>query len=324
MVFLLWLTEEIMASKKSNLHVPVSVGWVKLSVWWQASRPSFFIATLVPLILGFTAVVKYTGARPWGLFALILFGSFAVHLATNLANDLFDYMQGVDDGVGIGGSRVIQEGKITPLALVAAIAILYILALAVAVVIVHLSGVKSLWALIVFAAFSSFFYVAPPVKYGHRALGELMVFLNMGLIMTSGTFLALSGGPWDKRILALALPVSFMVASILYFQSLPEIEIDLKAGKYTLANTLGKTRAAFLQTLWWPLIWLLLLMLWLTGMIAWPAVLCLLTVPLHWMIVRRIKAAGDGDWVELDCSGHLIRKLYLANGLILIGALALN
>jgi 1,4-dihydroxy-2-naphthoate octaprenyltransferase len=313
-----------MASKNPDLPAPVSAGRARLSAWGQASRPPFFIATLGPLSLGFTAAVKYTGARPWGLFALILFGSFAVHLATNLANDLFDHVQGVDGGAGIGGSRVIQEGKITPLALAAAIAVLYVLALVAAVVIVHLSGVKSLWALIVFAALSSFFYVAPPVKYGHRALGELMVFLNMGLIMTVGTFLALSGGLWDKRVLALALPVSFMVAGILYFQSLPEIEIDLQAGKHTLANTLGKTRAAFLQALWWPLVWLLLLMLWLTGLTAWPAVLGLLTAPLHWAAVRRIKAAGDGDWVELDRSGHLIRKLYLANSLILIGALALN
>ncbi len=298
-------------------------GLTAFQSWWQASRPPFYIATLAPLILGFTAAVKYTGQYHWGLFALILFGSFVVHLATNLANDLFDHVQGVDAGPNIGGSRVIQEGKISPRALGLALVVLYGLGLGSAALIVHLSGETFLWALIVFAALSSFFYVAPPVKYGHRALGELFVFLNMGLIMTGGTYLALAGG-WDRRVLALALPVAFMVAGILYYQSLPEIETDLAAGKHTLANVLGKSRAALVFTLWWPLVWLLMINLWLSDLAAWPVWLGLLTSPLHLAAVKKIRAAGEGDWLDLDRHGHLVRKLYLINGLILIVAVAVK
>ena len=293
-------------------------------IWWQASRPPFFVATLGPLFLGFTAAVKYTGqARP-ALFALVLGACLLVHLATNLANDLFDHLQGVDAGAGIGGSRVIQEGKISPLALALALAVLYGLALALAFAIVRLSGRPVLWALIVFAALSSFFYVAPPLKYGHRALGEVMVFINLGLIMPIGAFLALSAGLWDKRVAALALPVSFMVADILYFQSLPEMEIDPTVGKITLAGRLGPERAVFLQALWWPLIWLLMITLWLAGLAAWPALLGLATLPLHLLALRRTRAAAAGDWVSLDRHGHLIRKLYLLNSLFLILAVAVN
>jgi 1,4-dihydroxy-2-naphthoate octaprenyltransferase len=151
-----------------------------------------------------------------------------------------------------------------------------------------------------------------------------MVFINMGLIMTIGTFLALSAGLWDKRVAALALPVSFMVADILYFQSLPEMEIDPTVGKLTLAGRLGPERAVFLQTLWWPLIWLLMITLWLTGLAAWPALLGPATLPLHLPALRRARAAAAGDWVSLDRHGHLIRKLYLLNSLLLILAVALN
>jgi len=294
-----------------------------LKSWWQASRPAFYIATLAPLTLGFTASVKWGGDYRWGLFVLILLASFLVHLATNLANDLFDHWQGVDGGPNIGGSRVIQEGKISPKALALALFILYGLALALAVAIVNISGQKALWALIVFAALSSFFYVAPPVKYGHRALGELFVFLNMGLIMTGGAYLACAGA-WDKGILALALPVSFMVAGILYYQSLPEIDTDLAAGKRTLANQLGKQGALLVFILWWPLVWLLMLMLWLSGLAAWPVCLAPVALPLHLAAVRKIKAAGDGDWLPLDRHGHLVRKLYFISGCLLIAAVALN
>ena len=294
-----------------------------LEAWWQASRPPFFVATLGPLALGCAAAVKYSGqARP-ALFALVLGASFLVHLATNLANDLFDHWQGVDAGPGIGGSRVIQEGKLSPRALSLALVILYGLALGAALVIVRLSGRPILWALIVFAALSSFFYVAPPIKYGHRALGEVMVFLNMGLIMTVGAFLALSP-VWDRRVVALALPVSFMVAGILYFQSLPEMEIDPAVGKVTLAGRLGPARAVFLQALWWPLVWLLMITLWLAGLAAWPVLLGLLTLPLHLSALKKTRAAAAGDWPGLDRHGHLIRKLYLFNSLALVAAVAAN
>ena len=292
--------------------------------WWQASRPPFYIATLVPLTLGFVAAGGQTGEYRGWLFALILFGSFVVHLATNLANDLFDHVQGVDAGPNIGGSRVIQEGKITPRALTVALGLLYGLGFLSAIIIVQASGRPVLWVLIVFAALSSFFYVAPPVKYGHRALGELFVFINMGLIMTGGTFLAV-GGAWDSRVLALALPVGFMVAGILYYQSLPEIVTDLAAGQLTLANVLGKTRAAFLFLLWWPLVWLLMINLWLAGLAAWPVLLTPLTFPLHLAALKRIKAVGeDGDWLELDQHGHYVRKMYFLNGILLIIAVVLN
>ncbi|MDR1920585.1 MAG: prenyltransferase [Candidatus Adiutrix sp.] len=292
--------------------------------WFQAARPSFYIATLAPLTLGFTAAGKFSGEYDWPFFLLILLACLLVHMAANLANDLFDHLQGVDAGPGrIGGSRVIQEGKISPRALALALVVLYSLALALAFVVVRHSKVEALWPLIIFAALSSFFYVAPPIKYGHRALGELFVFLNMGLIMTAGTFLALCGR-WDGRIIALALPLAFMVAGILYYQSLPEIDADLAAGKRTLANLLGKTRAAFLFLLWWPLVWLLMINLWFAGLAAWPALLGPATAPLHLMACRRVKAAGDGDWLELDLHGHLVRKLYLINGLILIAAAALG
>ena len=290
--------------------------------WWQATRPPFFIATIAPLSLGFVAAIKYTGQNRWGLFLLILLASFVVHLATNLANDLFDYWQGVDDGPNIGGSRVIQEGKIAPKTMAVVLVCLYVLGLGGAIIIINLSGQPYLWGLVIFAALSSFFYVAPPIKYGHRALGELFVFINMGLIMTAGVFLAVAGS-FDLRVLALALPVSFMVSGILYYQSLPEIDSDKEAGKKTLANVLGRDKASFLYLLWWPLVWLLMIFLYLAGLSAWPILLGLATCPLHVAVVRRIREAGEGDWLPLDAYGHLVRKLYLINSLLLIVGVAL-
>ncbi|MFH1092414.1 MAG: prenyltransferase, partial [Pseudomonadota bacterium] len=77
--------------------------------WYQASRPPFYVATLIPLILGLVLAHKLTGEWRLGRFLLLNLGAFMVHLATNLANDLFDHALGADAGESIGGSRVIQQ-----------------------------------------------------------------------------------------------------------------------------------------------------------------------------------------------------------------------
>lgn len=72
-----------------------------------------------------------------------------------------------------------------------------------------------------------------PHKYGHRAMGELFVFVNIGTVMVTGTSYTLTG-VFSMKALVLSIPVGLMVAGILHFQSLPEIEIDKASGKNTL------------------------------------------------------------------------------------------
>ena len=227
----------------------------KCRAWWQACRPPFFITAAIPVTLALALAFRVQGQvtpGQWGVWLLLLLGCFLGLTIANFANDLFDHILGVDEGENIGGSRVIQAGLISPRQLSAALLLLIPATLVVgAALIFSLPPAlrPGLWAATLFAVASAVFYVAPPIRYGHRALGELFVCLNMGLIMvTAGATLLL--GRFDLRSLALALPVGLMVAGVLYYQSLPEIETDLAAGKHTLANRLGKDKAALVFKLW--------------------------------------------------------------------------
>lgn len=293
----------------------------RLRAWYQASRPPFYIATVIPLVLGLVLAGRDTGQWLWGRFILINLGAFMVHLATNLADDLFDYILGADAGESIGGSRVIQQGKITPFQLGWALILLYAAAFVVAAILVRLSGQNILWLFVAVAGFSSLFYVAPPVKYGYRGLGEVMVFLNMGLIMVGGAYLVLAE-TWRWALIWYSLPVGLMVAGILYFQSLPDIDTDRAVGKYTLAVRLGKRGSATGFRLNWLAVYASMIGLWIGGLAAWPVWGCILTLPWFTRANRYIHATED--WVELDRHGHLVRKLYLINGILLILGAGLN
>lgn len=287
----------------------------RLKAWWQACRPPFLIVDLVPVTLALGLAQRETGVWPCGLFALVLFGCFCLHTVANLANDLFDHALGTDTEDSIGGSRVIQNKWISPRQLSLAILGLLLVSALLGAGLIVFSGLLWLWGLLALAIFSAIFYVAPPIRYGYHGYGELSVAINMGLVMVVGVQ-ALLAGHFVPESLAFGLIIGVMVAGILYFQSLPEIETDRAAGKFTLAVRLGKPRAQLVFMLWWPLVWLLLFQAWALGAASWPVLLGFLGLPLHIIVCVRIARASD--WLELDRHGGLVRALYLINGLALV------
>lgn len=284
-----------------------------IKAWIQASRPPFFIATLIPIVIGWLMARDF-GWHP-GRFSLVLVACFVVHFVTNIANDYFDYIQGTDSGEAIGGSRVIQQDKITPTQLGWAIIILYFIGFVISLYIVF--GLKLYWLapMILFAFFSSLFYVAPPVRYGYHGLGELFVAINMGPVMVAGTDWVIAGTP-SLRALLVSIPVGLMVASILYYQSLPDMKTDERAGKRTLAVRLGKQGAFWVLLVWLTLIYFTIIALVVWGLITWLGLLSLLTIPIFFKLIKIVRSTDD--WVLLDQYGKYVRVLYFFHGLAII------
>jgi len=287
--------------------------------WIQASRPPFYIATLIPLTLGWVVAAGQGSAwHPWR-FALINLAAFMVHLATNLANDYFDHLQGTDAGASIGGSRVIQEHKITPETLKRVIILLYAGAFLVACYMMSAYRVWGLAPILLFSFLSSLFYVAPPVRYGYRGLGEVFVGINMGPVMVVGTYWVIAGRPeWSPFYLS--LPIGLMVASILYYQSIPDIDTDSSVGKRTLAVRLGKEKAIAGLFFLWLAVYISIVTLTLMGYLHKLAFLSLLSLPILFKVIRL--ARQTSDIVELDLHGKYVRILYFMNGAVIIAARA--
>lgn len=290
----------------------------KAGAWWQASRPPFYIATFVPLVAGWMLAVRAGAPLQTGTFLLINLFSVMIHLATNLANDYFDHFQGADAGGSIGGSRVLQEGKISPGELRAALLFLYLGAFSLAV---WFMTVRHLWVLsplVAFSIFSSIFYTAPPIRYGYYGLGELFAGLNMGPVMVVGTFWIMTSRPAVDALLV-SIPIGLMVAAILYYQSMPDMETDEAVGKMTITVRLGRRQAYKVLIAQWTAVYLMMAGLAAAGVLSRLALGGLLTLPILIKLLRIIPTVAD--WQELNDYGHYIRKLYLLNGLAIILAI---
>lgn len=303
---------------------PERTGRQLARAWFRLLRPPFFITAAIPVCVALAFVMRsgqVLDAAAWLRFAGLLLGCFCGLTIANLANELFDYVLGTDAREeSIGGTGAIQSGIVScrELSIATLVFVVLTIVLGLALILTLPDGLRGILILLtLFAVASAIFYVAPPIRYGYRGLGEVMVGINMGFIIVGASSTILAGS-FDMRSLALALPVAGMVAGILYYQSLPEIETDLAAGKYTLANILGKDHALFAFRIWWPAIWILLGNLWLAGLAGWPVVFCLLSVPFWWKAQALVASRGDGDWLPLDKYGYLVRLCYLISGAALV------
>ena len=216
--------------------------------WMVITRAPFLTATLVPILAAAAWVFARSEAFNWLFFWLALVGGVAMHVAANTFNDYFDWTSGADKANNeyftpySGGSRSLELGLISERGL-----------LAVswgALIAACLAGLPVLLArgpmLLVFAAvgiFSVYFYTAPPLRLaGRKGLGELIVGMNFGPLMTAGTVYALTGQVgWGDFLIG--LPIGLLTTAILWINQFPDMAADALSGKINLVVILGKERA---------------------------------------------------------------------------------
>lgn len=287
-------------------------------MWWEAAKPANFMATLIPLTLAFIAAGIYKGI--WGglVFAGVLLVAFALHMCASLCYHLF----GERDGErGRAHSRQQLKDVFTTKFVLQIVVGLYALVLLITVITVWLTGLNPLLFFVLFAMFSSFFFVAPPISLGRQGIGEILVFLNLGLVAVCGTFYALTRD-FPLYTLALAIPVGSMIAMVIFYRSIIGIRKDILTGRKTLATFLGPEKSAFLFTIAWPGIWLLLLMLWFCGLCCWQVTFgIILSLPFYVKLVADLNDLDDPESGE-GLSKYFTYFMYLICGISLIVAVA--
>ncbi|WP_169828924.1 prenyltransferase [Marinobacterium jannaschii] len=86
-------------------------------------------------------------------------------------------------------------------------------------------------------------YTLKPINYKARGLGVVLVFWLMGVLMVTGSHLAISG-EWSLKAAVLSLPLSVLVALLLLSNELRDIESDRADGIETLTVRVGYQHAA--------------------------------------------------------------------------------
>ena len=284
-------------------------------LWLKAVRPYAYSASLVPVAIGGlharAAGAEFSGPR----FGAALAAGVLMHTAANLWNDYYDFKHGVDRAGGGVGSGVLVAGEMTPARCFRGAAICAALATLIGLGIAAQTG----WGLIVlgiFGLFGALAYSAGPLSPKHRALGEVWLFLLMGVGMTLGGSLAQTGR-FSWGAVAAGLPAALLMVLILYANNLRDVRSDRDAGLRTLPMLFKPLEAKALALALLAAPYALTGLMAGTGRLPAPVALAFLTIPLA---VRWALRVWRNPVVENDVKSmamlHLAFGALFAAGLI--------
>jgi 1,4-dihydroxy-2-naphthoate octaprenyltransferase len=307
--------EQVSAETGRRVRPKLSFGWLFL----RATRLPFLTATFVPVLLGI-AVAAWTNGFSWWLALLTLIGGACIHLGLNVANDVFDTTSGADAAnvnptQFSGGSRVVLYGLMSLRTIALLSAGFYAVGIAIGIGLAAARGWDLLW-LGVAGALLSVFYTAPPLKLVHRGLGEIVVFLGFGPIMTLGAYFV-QAREYDLEPLLASIPVGILIALVLYVNEVPDRPADAAAGKGTLPVRFPKDVIVNAYAASVALAFALIVVFAVGGWIVRPAIIALAAAPLALPVYRALRDSYDQPYALMPAMAKNI-QLHLATGVLLI------
>ena len=209
-----------------------------LSVLSMVRYRFFLYAGLLPYGLGAAWAYAMTGTLDGRIFWSGLGGVVLAVIGVEAFNEYFDSRMGTD--------RVFNSEDLPPMSR-------WVLSLGTAAFVgafavgVYLA-VRGGWPILVFALLggsAAIFYVAPPIRWAYRGLGELVIALSYGPWMVLGSVYLYTGSiSWDA--LWASLVPGLLVMALAVVNAIPDFHQDSLVGKRNLVVRLGRRRAVWL------------------------------------------------------------------------------
>ena len=295
-----------------------------LSHWLQAARLKFLAQGIMPIFLA-GAIAYSEGIFKPAYFLITLVAAAAVQVGLTMFNDTIDFVNGTDRcKIGAknpfsGGSGVLTSGIIQPKQALIVIFSLYFFALLCAIYLAVEVGIISLWIAILGAAVS-IFYTARPLRFAYRGIGELMMFIGYGLVLTAWAYFVHSTQLNGEILLIGAIPGLLMWAMIL-INEIPDYQEDRAANKKNIVYRLGprNTKNLFIASL--VVLYFYILVLLVAGVLPLACALAFLGLPLA-VVASRVAHRYYLDPLKVATANRFMVYIYsLTTALIAIGFL---
>ncbi|MGB9763747.1 MAG: prenyltransferase [Candidatus Saccharicenans sp.] len=206
-------------------------GWLRK--WFIAARPWALPASTIPVLLGssLAATVGWVKLNFW-LLLLSLTGMAILHTAANMLSDVMDWRRGLDrEATPVSGAIV--RGILADKQVLIGSLVLFTAGVAIGLWLVYLRGILILYlgaaGVVLGAAY-------PWLKA--VALGDLVVFVNFGLLGSLGAWVVQTGQfSWLPVIWA--VPQGMLVVAILHANNWRDASQDREKKVVTVASLLG-------------------------------------------------------------------------------------
>ena len=211
--------------------------------WVEAMRLRTLPVSVAGVAAGTALALLHHGFRAAPAVICLLFAVLA-QIASNFANEYFDYRDGLDRRGRQGPRRGVTEGDITPSAMkYAALGTLGVAAL-LGLTLLMWGG---WWIVIAGVAIvlGALAYSAGPYPLSRHGMGEVAVILFFGVAPVTLTYY-LQAGDCPSGVWLASLGVGLLGANVLIVNNYRDREDDAAVGKRTLAVIFGGTAVRWL------------------------------------------------------------------------------
>lgn len=205
--------------------------------WMLGARPATLTAAFAPVAVG-TACAWRVGGFRWDAALAALTGAFLIQIATNLANDMYDFQKGADTEERLGPVRTAQAGLLTVGQLRRGIVVTLALALGVGVYLTWVAG-PAVVVIGLSSIAAGLAYTGGPFPLAYNGLGDVFVMAFFGFVAVCGT--AFVQALYVPEVAWLAsLPIGALATAILAVNNVRDFVGDAAAGKRTIVVRFGR------------------------------------------------------------------------------------
>ena len=189
-------------------------------------------------VLAAWAIASGSAVFRWIPAVICLLFAIGAQIASNFANEYYDYRDGLDRPGRSGPRRGVTEGDITPAAMKRAT---YGVLAATSLLGLTLIIWGGWWLLAagVLIALGALAYSAGPWPLSRHCLGEVMVIIFFGIVPVTLTSWLVSG-QWLPTAFPISVAIGLMAANVLIINNYRDADDDRAVGKHTLATWLGR------------------------------------------------------------------------------------
>ncbi len=210
---------------------------MNISVWIEAARLRTLPASLIPVLTG-GALAWNHNVFQWHVTIMALLSAMLIQIATNFANDYFDYRQGADNSDRVGFIRASASGQVAPKKMLTIAITTFILAFLLGLYLVFHAGLPIL-VIGMLSIAAGILYTGGPYPLAYNGLGDLFVFLFFGLAAVMGTYYV-NALQWSMESFWASLAIGALATMILAVNNYRDVHSDRKAGKRTLTVIFGE------------------------------------------------------------------------------------
>lgn len=207
-----------------------------ITVWLSAARPRTLVAAFAPVALASALAAREDSFSFWVASLCFLF-AVLIQIATNFANDYFDFLKGADTERRVGPIRATSAGLVTPTAMRNAAMLMTLLALVTGLLLLPYGN---LWMLPIgfICLLLAWGYTGGPYPLAYNGLGDLFVLIFFGWVAVGLTYFLQTGQYAWPAFLA-GTSCGLLAANLLLVNNLRDEATDRISSKRTLVVRFG-------------------------------------------------------------------------------------